>query len=104
MSKQKTIAAIIEESKIHHNIRINFSKMPDYSEEDGFDWSIVAGGCLRSSKQIYYDGERFQVFNCIDGTFQVLTEKRIMSESYSNIGKALKLNALFLQKYEPLKK
>jgi hypothetical protein len=46
MEKEKLIKQILEDSRIHHNIRISFAKMPSYTEEDNFDWSIVAGDLL----------------------------------------------------------
>ena len=42
MRKQKIIEAIQDESKIHHNISINWSKMPDYTEADNFRWEEIS--------------------------------------------------------------
>ena len=36
-TKQNIINSILEESKIHHNISISFSKVPSYDEKIGFD-------------------------------------------------------------------
>jgi len=38
MKKKDLVESILELSKIHHNIRINFSKLPDCTEEDEYDW------------------------------------------------------------------
>lgn len=47
MTKQKTIAAILEEGKIHHNIAIKWSKMPEYDEAEGYDWNNTAEDMCR---------------------------------------------------------
>jgi hypothetical protein len=46
MKKQEIIKEIVSASEIHHNISISFSKMPDYTDEDNFDWNIVAEDLL----------------------------------------------------------
>ena len=45
-TKDKFIKNIIIASKIYHNISINWSKMPEYTEKDGFDWQMEAGFML----------------------------------------------------------
>lgn len=37
------IKTILDVSSIHHNISVNYSKLPDYDEEDNFDWQDIAG-------------------------------------------------------------
>ena len=41
-TKEKLIKDILSSADIHHNISINWSKMPDYTETDGFDWNNEA--------------------------------------------------------------
>lgn len=56
----KLIKAIKEESDIHHNIRINYNKLPDYNEEDyenGFDIMLIAGEYLDMFKEDFEDIE-----------------------------------------------
>jgi hypothetical protein len=59
----------------------------------------LAGGLVRSSKNIYWNGRRFEVLNEIDGTFQKLTEKHILDERYTNIGKAMRAGALYQHQF-----
>jgi len=51
---------------------------------------------IRSSKHIYYneDVNTFEVINHIDDSEQTLTEEQLFNEDYTNIGIALKSNAL----------
>lgn len=60
----------------------------------GIECYIRLNGGLRSSKYIEYDGNRFHVLNEIDGTWQRLTPRQLMSPNYTNIGRAMKLGAL----------
>jgi len=63
---------------------------------NGLDCFIaLAGGLMRSSKNIYWNGKKYKILNEIDGTTQNLTEKQIFDERYTNIGKALKVGALY---------
>ena len=50
---------------------------------------------LKSSKYIDTTGKKFYVLNEIDGSEQKLTEKQLMDEGYTNIGKAMKKKAFF---------
>lgn len=46
MKKEKMIASILDDAKIHHNIRISFSKLPDSDEADeklGYDVMRIGG-------------------------------------------------------------
>lgn len=56
-SKKDLINDILSRN-IHHNIRINFAKMPDYTEEDqknGFDADLIAGDYVEFFKQEFED-------------------------------------------------
>lgn len=62
---------------------------------NGMDCFISLGGILRTSKNIYWNGKKYEILNEIDGTTQELTEKQIFDERYTNIGKALEVGALY---------
>lgn len=64
--------------------------------KDGLEVSIVLNGGLRSSKYIVWDSHvrKFFITNYIDGSDESLTEKQLMDEEYTNIGKALLKGAL----------
>ena len=63
----------------------------------GAEFFILLNYNLRSSKRIEWDQEekRFFVFNLIDDTEQVLTEKQLMDPGYTNIGCAMTKGALY---------
>ncbi len=42
MTKKNLIKNIIEEANIHHNIKISFSKLPDHTDDDNFNWEDIA--------------------------------------------------------------
>lgn len=65
---------------------------------EGIDCFIQLNYGARSSKHIQYDAvtNRFHIHNGIDDTMQHLTDKQLMDQSRTNIGKALKLGALYL--------
>lgn len=67
------------------------------AKEDGIDCFILLNGNCKSSKHIKYDKEdkKFEVINFIDDTEQLLTEEEL--HTASNIGEALKKNALILE-------
>lgn len=52
----------------------------------------LAGGAVRSSKDIYFNGNTFEVFHSISGTMETLTEKKLLE---SNIGIALTNGCLY---------
>lgn len=52
---------------------------------------------LRSSKFITLSGSDFCVFNEIDGTDDIFTDEDMMNDRYTNIGKAITLNAFFCE-------
>jgi hypothetical protein len=51
-------------------------------------------GCV-SSKEIYFEKNKFLIENMIDGSGQKLTSKQIMSRKYTNIGEAIQKKAFF---------
>jgi hypothetical protein len=64
---------------------------------NGCDCFISLMGCLRSSKQIWYDknAKQFKIFNLIDDSEQVLSETEIMDKDLTNIGHAIINGALY---------
>lgn len=66
--------------------------------KNGLDCHIRLNFNFRSSKHIYYneDTNIFEVINYIDDSEQFLTEEQLFDENYTNIGKALKHNALYI--------
>ena len=62
---------------------------------NGIDCFIALNGGLRSSKNIYWNGKKYEILNEIDGTIQKLTEKQIMDSKFTNIGEALQKQALY---------
>ena len=68
------------------------------AKEGGIDCFILLNSCCKSSKHIkYYEGDKhpFFIINFIDNTEQELTEGELYTKS--NIGEALKKNALILE-------
>jgi hypothetical protein len=66
------------------------------SNENGVDCFIaLAGGLARSSKQVWYLNGKWEVFNSIDDTEQVLTDGQLHTDS--NIGEAIDKGCLYLQ-------
>ena len=61
--------------------------------KNGADFFILLNYGLRSSKNVCFDGKEFEVYNEIDDTSQVLTEKQLFTKS--NIGKAIEQGAFF---------
>ena len=61
------------------------------------DFFIQLNFGLRSSKNISYNREtdQFFVLNEIDDFEQILNSQQIQDEDYTNIGKAIKLGALY---------
>jgi hypothetical protein len=64
----------------------------------GVECYIALNFGLKSIKHITYieDAEVFEVINYIDESEQILTEKDLFDEEYTNIGKALNLKALYV--------
>ena len=64
----------------------------------------LAGGGVFSRKSIYYHPKEkeFQITNWIDDSDQLLTQKQLMSKSYTNIGYALKRRALIVNLKEKI--
>jgi len=64
------------------------------SRDEALDCFIaLAGGLIRSSKNIFFDGELFIINNEIDGTGQKLTAAQLWTDS--NIGEAIDKGAFF---------
>jgi len=63
----------------------------------GGEFFILLNGYMRSTKWIRWDDEQkvFHVRNLIDETRQKLTEARIESHDYTNIGLAIRKGAFF---------
>jgi len=63
----------------------------------GTEFFILLNHNLKSSKRIEWDEEdkRFVIFNLIDDTDQVLTERQLMDERLTNIGYAMAKGALY---------
>lgn len=55
---------------------------------------LLAGGLLRSSKHISFDGEKYYVLHCIDDTEEQMTAEELMS---SNIGTGIKNGAFYCE-------
>lgn len=65
--------------------------------QGGLDCFIaLAGGMMKSSKHIAFDGITYYVFNEIDGTEQKL-KKDVELFTRSNIGEALKKGILYAE-------
>lgn len=78
---------------------INQLKELAIKSSEPVDCYIFLNGGLKSSKAISYDDttNRFIVFNSIDGTEQRLTVNQLNNPAYTNIGKAIKQNALIIE-------
>lgn len=66
------------------------------SKQSGLDgFILLAGGLMRSSKQIYYDtvSKVFEIWNDIDGTTLTVSEAELKTET--NIIEALKKGCLY---------
>lgn len=62
---------------------------------------ILAGGYIKSSKDIDYDidEKQFYITNEIDDTYQILTHTEMFNNKITNIGKAIKLGCLYMYNY-----
>ena len=61
---------------------------------NGVECCILLNYGLKSSKFIEWDGEKFNIYNYIDDTSQLLTEDRLRTES--NIAEAIENCALIV--------
>lgn len=77
--------------------KITSMKQLKTESEQGAEFFILVNHGLRSSKDIAWDTEArtFHIFNHIDQTNQHLTERRLMDESLTHIGYAMRRGALF---------
>jgi len=64
------------------------------------DFVLLLNGCLRSSKYIGYNNGLFCITNCIDDSEQVLNDKEIMDDDYTNIGKGIRQGAFYWEPEE----
>ena len=73
----------------------NIKQLKELSK-DGLECHIRLNFSLKSSKHIYYneDVNTFEIINYIDDSEQTLTKEQLFNEDYTNIGIALKSNAL----------
>ncbi len=73
-------------------------KLKDLSK-NGIECFILLSGGLRSSKYIRYDKDKksFYVFNYIDGTDQLLTQKQLLDRQYCNISEAMEKGSLIAE-------
>jgi len=80
-------------------MKVTKIKSIEHLKELGEDGSLLdcfvslAGGAVRSSKEMQYTDNKWQVFNSIDGTMQTLEDKQLHSES--NIGEAINKGCFF---------
>lgn len=73
----------------------NIEQLKELSK-DGLECYIRLNGGVRSSKHIFYneDVNTFEIINYIDDSEQTLTEEQLFNQDYTNVGIALKSNAL----------
>lgn len=67
------------------------------TQEGVHDFFILLNGGARSSKQVDYNphDQRFYIENEIDGTRQRLSERNLLNERHTNIGKAITAGAFY---------
>lgn len=64
--------------------------------DGGIECAILLG-CIRSSKHISRDARgRYIVDNYIDGSRQRLTERQLMSDAHTNVGRAMREGAFVI--------
>ena len=70
-----------------------------YNAEGVFECFILLNGNIMSRKLIDWDDDTntFHIENLCDGSEQELTETQLMDESYTNIGKAMRLGGLYYE-------
>ena len=66
-------------------------------DKQGAEFFILLRFNLRSTKWIEWDAQNrvFNVINFIDGSEQILTEKQLMDQGWTNIGHAINSGWLF---------
>jgi len=63
--------------------------------DDGVECFIsLAGGMVRSSKQIWHDGKKWEIFSSIDGVYNKYTDEQL--KIFTNIPEAIKKGALII--------
>lgn len=91
--KNKTVKQKNKQSlRIVKNLK-DFKKL---LKQGYFEFRITLNGGVYSKKEIFLNSKtkKFEIYNSIDDTYQKLTEKQLMDQSYTNIGKALEKKAL----------
>jgi hypothetical protein len=78
-------------------IKIASLKQLKKVSKDGAEFFILLRFNLRTTKWIEWDEENnvFNVINFIDGSEQILTEKQLMDQGWTNIGHAINSGWLF---------
>ena len=74
------------------------AQLKELTTKGGLECFILLNGGLKSSKYISYNQKEktFYVFNYIDDSEDVLTERQIFDSACSNIGEALEKGALIM--------
>jgi len=70
----------------------NLTNLIDLCEQNKSEFFVMLRGGLRSSKNIYFDGQEFEIINEIDFSSQNMTAEEL---SASIIGKAMNVGALY---------
>jgi hypothetical protein len=70
----------------------NLTNLIDLCEQNKSEFFVMLRGGLRSSKNIYFDGQEFEIINEIDFSSQNMTAEEL---SASIIGKAMNAGALY---------
>ena len=89
------------EAPVIHRVK-DIQEIKDLSQISQ-DFFISLNGGMRSTKNIYWNGKKFEVFNFIDNSEEKLTEKQIMNDKITNIGKSLKVGGLYWWIYKDQK-
>ena len=78
-------------------IKIKSMQQLKRESKQGAEFFILLRFNLRSTKWIEWDAQNrvFNVINFIDGSEQILTEKQLMDQGWTNIGHAINSGWLF---------
>jgi len=66
------------------------------SKDGGEEFIMMLKHRLISRKHISWDGDNFWVLNYIDNSDEILTEKQIQDDKLTNIGKAIRKGAFYV--------
>lgn len=86
--------------KKHHNQFVRcLENIQDLSGQGLYEYAIKLNSFMISRKTISYNPKtkKYKIINHIDDSKQYLTDKQMMNEEYTNIGKAMKLRALIAE-------